>query len=171
MLNLQSSVDLYLHPEPDNGSRFAVIDVAGNLSTNPVNVHGNGRLIENAISITLNTDSLDSEWFYRSDTANWTKYAPLIAGDTFPFPEEFDDFFITLLAMRLNPAYGVALDQQSGEVLRRSRTQIRSRYRQNIPTRPELGLLRMPMVSAEREGWEYWSSDDNATFEKGWPWL
>src|SRR3546814_10171580 len=35
VFNLEAPLDLYLHPEPDDGSRLAVVDVAGNLATNP----------------------------------------------------------------------------------------------------------------------------------------
>ncbi len=172
MLNLENSVSLYLHPEPDNGSRFAAIDVAGNLSTYNVTVYGNGRLIEGVDSIILSTDDTNSEWFYREDIATWVKYAALLADDIFPFPEEFDDFFITVLAIRLNPSYGAALDPQSQLLLNRSRTQIRARYSIKVPTRSELALIRMPKMAADRDllGASYDLYDPNSMFEKGWPW-
>jgi hypothetical protein len=171
MLNLSQSVTLYLHPEPDDGSRFAAIDVAGTLSTNPVTIYGNGRLIENAQSITLNTDNANSEWFYRSDMANWQKYAPIAIDDTFPFPEEFDDYFITMLALRINPSYGAMIDDQSNAMLRKVSRQLKARYRSKIPQRSELGLIRMPVVSADREFLtnDYTIYNPNTLFDKGWP--
>ena len=132
MLNLEAPVNLYLHPDPDDGSRFALIDVSGNLSVYNATVYGNGRLIENSSVITLNVDNTDSEWFYRADLANWTKYAPLLDSDTFPFPVEFDDYFVTLLAMRLNPSYGAALSEEAVMVHRRSKRQLQARYTQAI---------------------------------------
>src|SRR3546814_16128077 len=48
VFNLEAPLDLYLHPEPDDGSRLAVVDVAGNLATHTVPLHGHGRLIEGA---------------------------------------------------------------------------------------------------------------------------
>jgi hypothetical protein len=168
MLNLDQSVSLYLHPAPDDGSRFAVTDVAHSLTANPVTVYGNGRRIEDATSISLGTDGLSSEWFYRADTGNWVKYATLIAADTFPFPEEFDDFFITMLAVRLNPAYGVALDSQSQSVLARSGKQLRARYTQHIPIRSELGIVRMSKMAPDRDGWAnvIGLADANSTFAR-----
>lgn len=172
MLNVDMSVNLYLHPDPDDGSRFAAIDAAGNLATYPVTVYGNGRTIESGLSVLLNTNGFDAEWFYRADLGNWMKYAPLLLVDTFPFPEEFDDYFITMLALRLNPSYGTSLDDQSMVVLTRSRTQLRARYTQNIDVRSELALIRPARVAADRDQWgnTYWLYQPNAMFDKGWPW-
>lgn len=171
-LNITEPLSLYLHPDPDDGSRFAALDVSGNLSAAPCTVYGNGRLIEGADSIVLNLDGLNAEWMYRADLGNWQKYAPLLNTDPFPFPEEFDDFFITLLAMRLNPSYGTALAGESQQMLARSRTQIRARYTQIIPTRAELALIRLPRVASDRDFWgnSDWLYNPNDMFNKGWPW-
>lgn len=172
IFNLAESVSLYLHPAPNDGSRFAVTDPSGNLATYPVTVYGNGQAIEDATSVTLDTNGLDREWFYRSDLANWVRSIPLEADDTFPFPEEFDDFFITMLAIRLNPAYGTVLDSQSAAVLDRSEKQLRARYAQEIPVGSELGLIRLSRMSADRDQWRDISSwyDPNVMFNTGYPW-
>jgi len=172
MLNLDQSVNLYLHPAPNDGSRFAAIDVSKTLTTNPVTVYGNGNTIDGNDSIILNTDGFDAEWFYREDLANWAKYFPLVVTDTFPFPEEFDFFFIIQLAITLNPAYGVELDPQTQITYARSKSQIRSRYHQNIPTRSELALIRPSKMAADRDQWgnTYWLYQPNSMFDKGWPW-
>ena len=117
-------------------------------------------------------DGLDSEWFYRADLGNWQKYFPLSMDMEFPFPHEFDEFFIILLTIKLNPAYGTSLDPQSQLMFNRSKTQIRARYTQNIPTRSELALIRPAKVAADRDQWgnTYWLYQPNAMFDKGWPW-
>lgn len=169
MLNLKESLELHLHPNPSNGSRFALIDVSKNLSTYPIVIKGNGQLIEGASSLTINTNGYNAEWFYREDLATWTKYAPLDLFESFPFPEEFDDYFIILLAFRLNPAYERQLDPQSATMLERSKSQLRARYSQEIPMNSELGLIRLSKVSADRDVWitGNWSVD---SFNKGFPW-
>ena len=111
VVNLAEPVTIHLHPNPQDGARFALNDVAGNLSTYNVTLDGNGQRIESAVTLTLSTDNTNSEWFYRADTGNWVLFSPLILTDTFPYPEEFDDFFIIMLAMRLNPAYGTTIDR------------------------------------------------------------
>jgi hypothetical protein len=169
--NLDQTLSLYLHPAPDDGSRFAFIDSKGDISANPVTVYGNGHRIEDAPSIVIGTDRTDSEWFFRADLANWLKTAPLLSIDTFPFPEEFDDFFITMLAIRLNPSYGVMLDQQSDLILKRSTRQLKARYVQNKPIHSEIGLLRLTKMAVDRDRWNsyYEIYDPNAMFVKGWP--
>lgn len=171
MLNLEAPINLYLHPNPDDGSRFAVIDTSENLSTFNAIVYGNGRLIEDAFTQLLTIDGTDKEWFYRADLGNWMLYAPLTVELEFPFPEEFDDYFITLLAIRLNPAYGQVLDPQSKYIFERAQRQIRARYTQTIPTRVELALLRMPKTAYDRDAWgrDYRFYDPDAMFAKGWP--
>jgi len=172
MLNVDRSINLYLHPDPDDGSRFAAIDVSDNLATYPVTVYGNGRTIEGADWIVMNTNGFNGEWFYRADLGDWVKYAPLTVSDTFPFPEEFDDFFIGMLSLRINPSHAVDMDPQTQSVLQRSRTQLRARYTQDIQTRSELALIRPAKVAADRDQWgnTYWLYQPNAMFDKGWPW-
>ena len=150
ILNLDQSVTVYLPPNPDDGCRFAVNDIAGTLGTVSLTVVGNGRNIENAPSISLDEANLNREWFFREDLGTWVRCTPLGLTDELPFPREFDDFFITMLAIRLNPAYGVALDPQSQMALDRARTLMRSRYRQEVPVRPPLGLARLPHVTRDR---------------------
>lgn len=171
MLNIENPVSLYLHPDPDDGTRFAAIDVSNTLSTNNVTVYGNGRLIESGFTTVLNTDGVDREWFYRADLGNWMRYSPLEVADEFPFPEEFDDFFITLLAIRINPAYGQAIDEQSKFIFERASKQLKARYTQTEQQRSELGLLRMPKVAADRDRWgdAYRFYNPNNMFDKGWP--
>lgn len=171
MLNLTAATSLYLHPAPDDGARFALLDIDSNLSTYPVTVYGNGRTIDGAKTATYNTDGLNSEWFYRADTGNWAKYATLLIDDTFPFPEEFDDYFITLLAMRLNPSYGITVDPQSQAIYMRAKTQFQARYQQSKFVGSEYGLIRMPRLANDRDQWTvYWPYDPTIMFDRGRPW-
>ncbi len=170
MLNLQEGTTLYLHPRPDNGARFGVTDILGNLSTYPVVIDGNGRNIESSSTVTLSTNSLIREWIYRADMGSWVRVVTVIESDTFPFPQEFDDFFITLLAMRINPSYGVDLDSQSQYILSRGRSQLRARYHTDIPSRSDIGLVRLSRVASDRDSFIYWSDywgDPNSFFNRG----
>lgn len=171
MANLQEPLTVYLHPMPDDGARVGVVDVAGNFATHNFTIDGNGRSIEGANSLVLSTNGTKEVWFYRADEGNWMKTTNLTESDTFPFPEEFDDMFITMLAMRLNPAYGRAMDQQSAMVLNRARTQFRARYKNNIPTRSEEGLLRYSKMDTLRNWWNWNDSyyNPNDLFNTGRP--
>lgn len=149
-LNLEEPVTLYLHPDPDDGARFALRDMQNNLATNNVTVIGNGRLIDGATSIVLNTNGASGEWFYQADTGNWVRYAELTLEGEMPFPEEFDDYFVMSLAMRINPLYGKTLDQQAITFYNRSKRQLQARYSVVIPVPSERGLTRMSRMTGDR---------------------
>jgi hypothetical protein len=171
MLNLDDPCSVYLTPMPCDGARFAIKDIQGNLSTNPLTVYGNGRTFENQQSLVLNTNGQDSQWFYRQDLGNWQKLASLEIADEFPFPEEFEDMFVFMLAMRLNPAYEQAMDEQSGTLLERARSQFRARYRQTIEVGSEAGLIRLPMTTQDRVFYQpdAWNGDPTSLFYAGYP--
>jgi hypothetical protein len=162
ILNLSSAASLYLHPNPDAGTRFAVIDANNNVGTYNVTINGNGRMIEGGLTVTLSTSGVANEWMYRDDLANWVKYSTLLSTDTFPFPERFDDFFITELAIRLNPSYGVAMNDQVATAYKKARKQLQSRYRQHRPVGVEKGLVRLPSNPYRNA-----LSDNTTAFNKG----
>lgn len=128
VLNLTAARTFYLDPTPQDGQRFSIVDVDGNLATYNVTINGNGRNIESAATLTLNTNSLSRQWMYRADTGNWVRIATVVAADSMPFPQEFDDYFIIMLALRVNPSYGQALAPESLKMLARSRNQLHARY-------------------------------------------
>lgn len=141
ILNLSEATEVWLTPNPLDGSRFAISDHLGNLSTYPLTVHGNGNRIEGNADTTFNTDGIAREYMYRMDTGTWQRVTPIIETDEWPFPVEFDDMFIIMLAMRLNPRSNIATAQESVLAYKRSLTQFRARYRQNGIGRVDLGLL------------------------------
>lgn len=142
--NLETTTTINLPPHPQDGARVGLVDASGNLATYNLILNGNGRTIEAAQSVTLSTNSLNREWFYRADTGNWYRFASLVGADAVPFPEEFDDLLVIGLAMRLNPRNGVAVDQQSVQTYRDLMTAFRIRYFQNKQVQSDEALLRLP---------------------------
>lgn len=124
---------IWLTTRPQDGSRMGVADPFGRLSEVPLTIEGNGRLIETAPSIVLNTDGTFVEWFYRADLGAWVKLADLADDDDNPFPAAFDNMFMIMLAMRLNPRYGRSLDDQSIATLKSNRREFIARYLQSRP--------------------------------------
>lgn len=171
MANLEQAQEVFLHPDPDDGSRLAVIDVAGSFGSTPLTIKGNGRKIDGQDSVVLNTDGDNKEWFYRGDLGQWLTYGPLVLTDPFPFPEEFDEYFYTSLAMRINPLYGSALSQETVAVMNRAKSQLRARYYQKIPVPVEEALLRTSKMTADRRFFrgETGVYDPSSLFSKGWP--
>lgn len=138
VLNLNTAETFLLDPSPYEGQRLSFVDVGNNLSTYNVVLDGNGRNIEGAATLTLNTDGDSRNWLYRADTGNWVKITSLASTDEMPLPVEFDDYFITALAMRLNPRYGQSLTQETVEYMKRMRSQLRARYHNYRQIRPDL---------------------------------
>jgi len=112
-LNLTQPVTLRLDPQPEDGSMFGLVDASNNLSTNSVTIEGNGSLIGNQTSVTINTDGAHEVWFYRADRGKWMRVTNPDLTDESPFPREFDDLLIIGLAMRLDPRNGAGISDMS----------------------------------------------------------
>lgn len=159
LLNAEQPQTLFLPTRPNDGARMAAIDQLGNLSVHPVTLDANGQNIEGSPSIVLNTDGINKVWFYRADLGNWVPVATLEIDDDMPFPPEFDDSFVTLLAMRLNPRYGRALSQESAAWMTRSLGKLRGRYRQKKVVPADPGVTNMTRTGfgfgygGGRNGW------------------
>lgn len=141
--NNETPCVLFLDPAPMDGAMIGIIDIAGNFTTNSVTLNGNGNNIEGFSSVTLATNGVNKKWFYREDLGNWLPITDLTANDEMPFPSKFDDYFITSLAMRLNPMYGVETRPETMNVLNRTLSRLRSTYRQKNNTPLPLALERM----------------------------
>lgn len=124
---------VYLSLQPQDGSRMGMADPFGRLASVPVTLDANGRTIEGAASIVLDTNGTYTEWFYRADLGDWVKLTSKLTTDEMPFPSDFDNFFITLLALRLNPRYGRTMDAQSAEIYKSERRKFVARYLQSLP--------------------------------------
>lgn len=138
LLNAEQPQTLFLPTRPDDGARMAAIDQLGTLATYPVTLNANGQNIQGAPTLVLNTNRLNKVWFYRADLGDWVPVATLLISDEMPFPSEFDDSFVTLLAMRINPRYGRAISQETATWMTRSMQKLRTRYRQKktVPADP-----------------------------------
>lgn len=141
--NSTDAQTVYLPPDPDDGARVAIIDPANRLAAAPITLNGNGRYIAGAATALLDTDGLDRIWMYRADMGEWVVLTELTGDDAeeFPFPPEFDAYFITRLAMRLNPRYGRAMSEASSAELLTSLRKLRARYKQKAVVAADLGVL------------------------------
>jgi hypothetical protein len=124
---------VYFPLRPQDGSRMGLTDPFGRLATVPLTIDANGRTIEGAASIVVNIDGTYAEWFYRADLGDWVRLTSRILTDEMPFPADFDNFFITLLAMRINPRHGRSMDEQSAVIFRNEKRKFVARYLQSMP--------------------------------------
>ncbi len=162
---------VYLPASPYDGSRIALIDPASRLAAAPITLDAQGRTIENAATFVANTNGLAKTWFYRADLGNWTPITPLAFSDDFPFPPEFDDYFITSLAMRLNPRYGRTMTAESIAALQRSVTLLQARYKQgqNVGVADALIFLSPQYNSGDNRLTPYVNPERLG--DTGWGWM
>lgn len=129
----ETAKTVYFTLRPQDGARMGIADPFGRLAAVPVTLDANGRKIENSATLVLNTNGLFREWFYRADLGDWVRLTQKVAADEMPFPVEFDNFFITLLALRINPRYGRTMDDQSSVIFKNERRKFVARYLQSLP--------------------------------------
>lgn len=129
----EEAITVYLTPTPQDGSRMSILDPFGRLATFPVTLDANGRTIDGSATKALATNGLATEWFYRADLGDWVTVTPKDATDEMPFPSDFDNLWMVMLAMRLNPRYGRSLNELSAMVFKSERQKFISRYLQSQP--------------------------------------
>lgn len=157
---------IYLTPYPQDGARMGIADPFGRLAAFPVTLDANGRTIVGAATLVLNTNGLFREWFYRADLGQWVQLSQKLATDQNPFPADFDNFFITLLALRLNPRYGRMMDDQSMAIFKASRRQFIARYLQSRPLEID-DSVSWPFMSTQGYAQQREFSSNRA-FNRGW---
>lgn len=155
LFNHTAAQTIYLPYQPQDGSRIQAIDVTGVLSTRPITLDGNGRLIEGQRTLLLNEDSLNATWFYNEQNAEWQRLNAIAIDTEMPFPTEFDDYFIIRLAARLNPRYGRSLSDLTLARLGEVAEQLQARYRQkrNMPAPSAVRNLRGPSQYLRDRNW------------------
>lgn len=142
MCNLNGPGNVNFHPRPHDGARMGMVDVSNNFDEFPFTIFGNGRNIEGEPSMVYDTPGQVRQWLYREDLGNWVTVIPLDIAGNMPWPPEFDDMFIIMLAMRLNPRYGQVMHPASEKVLMTAMTKFSARYTQDTSQQPsEDGLL------------------------------
>lgn len=172
MCNLDGAGTVNLHPKPHDGARMGVVDVSQSFDLFPLTVNGNGRSIEGEESMVYSTAGLIREWIYREDLGDWVVVIPLVENGNMPWPPEFDDMFIIMLAMRLNPRYGQIMHPASVERLKQVTSQFSARYKQDDSVMPsENGLT---YLTHYNRYWGYGAfnrtyGDPDVAFNAGWP--
>ena len=142
MCNLTGAGNFNMDPRPHDGARMGVVDCSDNLDVNPLTIYGNGRLIDGMPSLVINTPGISKQWVYREDIGSWVTVVPLSLVGQMPWPPEFDDMFIIMLAYRLNPRYGQIIHPASDAALKLAIKKFAARYKQSTTQVPvEDGLL------------------------------
>lgn len=134
-------ITVYFPADPEEGTRMAITDPFNRLASVNVTLDGNGRSIEGNAVVTLTTNGLDREWIYRADLGEWLRVTDLLIDAEFPFPLEFDDYFIIGLAMRLDPRYKESISDLSLSRYREMRKKFYGRYSKTREVLSELSYI------------------------------
>lgn len=168
----EEALTVYLPVNPSPGSRFGIVDPYNRLATYPVTLDGNGRSVESAASVLLDTDGANTQWLYRDDLGGWVKITPLLITDEMPFPADFDQMFIILLAMRLSIPYGQSQSPMQQAFLKGMSQQFQARYAQSLPLQinPEIAFPTPQSYDNFASG--FWGGGTQAWNQgfDGWAW-
>lgn len=167
ILNLERTKTLPLHPNPQDGSRFAIQDEN---SVAQMTIEANGRKIDGLTSMTYDL-GVNKQYIYRADIGQWVSINPIVLTGEMPFPVEFDDLFIISLAVRLDPKYTTTMAPESVSVLKDQLKKFKARYNQVIQIPSEMALLMTPNIRSQRGYWWNYGGYGNTTdiFNRGYP--
>lgn len=117
---------------PNDGAQVAIVDV-GSTSVD-LTLNGNGRLIDGQPTMIDTPQALNGKrFFYRADLASWQEVSTLGLNDALPLVADFDDLFVTYIAMRLMPRNAQETAEETSALFSDLLKKARRRYRQEMP--------------------------------------
>lgn len=91
------------------------------------------------------------QWLYRDDIASWDELTDLQASAPFPFPPEFNDWFVMMLAIRLSPRFGSDPRAMTMQRAKEMEDFVRLHWRRSFPAAPVEHGIRNAEQSFTRE--------------------
>jgi hypothetical protein len=136
-----------------NGS-WGAATLAGGTAGAILTLDGNGRYIDRAGQQSFQTPVPSLQWVYRADLGMWVRANQLTLTDNMPFPSQFDDFFICVLAKRTAPRYNKVLSTETQQTAQTVMMNFRAYYRQSQVT--TYGSQDMPRTDQSYLGGSWW---------------
>jgi hypothetical protein len=145
---------VYLPANPSDGARIMVLNIGSTGSLN-LTLDGNGHLIDAATTKTDTLTNLSGKWwFYRADRGEWLVQAGIASESTpMPLPDEFDDYFVCGLAIRLSTRFQVKVDDATVARFNSMQRRFKQRYRQSEGMPASLRDIQ-PTSLVAQSGWE-----------------
>lgn len=129
LLKTTSALTIKFPVTPRDGAQIAIVDVGS--GTTEITLSGNGRLITGQQSLVDTPQAFSGRrYFYRADIASWQLVASIGLNDALPLVADFDDLFITYLAIRLAPRNAQKTTEETAKVYQDLLKKARARYRQ-----------------------------------------
>lgn len=114
---------------PDDGSQMMFVDVGA--SSDALTLDGNGRLIDGQqTQVDTPQAFAGRRYFYRADLASWQQVAALTLNSSLPLASDFDDLFVTYLAIRLMPRNAQEVTEETTAIYKSLLKAATARYSQ-----------------------------------------
>lgn len=149
LVKITQATTIYFPEQPAAGARMRAIDVG---ASSTLTISGNGRLVEGSTTRVLASGFTARDWFYRDDLADWVEVADMALTDMSVLPDEFDEFLIAALSIRLSPAEGQDAKDGTVEAFQRGFRKLKAYYQQ---TGYSVGLAADVPRSAQSYGREF----------------
>lgn len=163
IVNYAGPQTAFLDPSPQDGSMFCYVKEGGSTLT----VSGNGRRISGGATVVLDDANSGSVFVYSSNGGGWNLISPLTLAGTMPFGVEFDDLFVTGLAMRLNPRYTITTSAETGMRFKEMLAKFRARYQQAIQVGSDPALILLPGTRHDRGYYTNGLYNTQSVFNRG----
>lgn len=126
---ISTATSIKFPANPDDGARMAIVDVGSGAVQ--LTLHGNGSLIEGQTQVVDTVAAFSGKtYFFRADLASWQPIEELALDDQLPLPQEYDDLFITALAIRLAARHDKEIAQETVAVFNDLLSKAKARYTQ-----------------------------------------
>lgn len=126
---------LYLQYQPLDGATFSVVDAGFTanvtLDANGMFLGTEGKERTEVIEPRLEGRNPTREYVFREDSASWNQTSNLLLEGEMPYPSQFDDYWITGLALRLSPSFGAKQLEVTAARYKEMTSFIKGWYRQH----------------------------------------
>lgn len=133
LLAVTANTTIKFPATPNDGAQIMFVDVG---STGiDLTLSGNGRLISGQTSIVDTPQTFNGQrYFYRADLASWELVEELGLNDPLPLVSDWNDLFVTYLAIRLAPRNAQKTTEETATIYKSLLSKARARYRQEEAT-------------------------------------
>lgn len=129
LLAVTSDTTIKFPATPNDGAQIMLVDV-GSTGVN-LTLDGNGRLISGQTAQVDTPQALSGRrYFYRADLASWELVEELELNDDLPLVNDWNDLFVTYLAIRLAPRNAQKTTEETATIYKDLLAKARRRYRQ-----------------------------------------
>lgn len=144
--NLGGAQTVYLKQNPSDGARMGLVNIGPSYAVNPLTINANGRLIEGASSLVLDSfTATPIRWFYRADLSEWVRITEFTGTEDSPLPKQFNRFWRCAVAIDLCPRYNKDPQAVTLAGYKDGMATILGRYAQDMPSAVDPdNLWRMP---------------------------